>query len=319
MRDTDASAYLLLGLFYLQSFQPAEEEILRRLEGIPSLGIKMAPLTIRFEDKLGDEQELSRGNHHFVFTLRNGERDDACAQRCAEAIQATLTLVYEPSLLKPLAVLRVPRSLAECNFVTFEELRADCAPVGRQYPLNDWELRIAVGSGSLLPGEVLATVFDFLPATTMSPYFEAVHYYEASTSDYSIDGASIAEVLSNISDGPVSKADATRAEDAVQNAFKAVEALIGEPPTNDEKLRRKLKEIGVNPEEPAGLQWHGKGPEKEPLTKKVRTLQALRDKKAAHAKTRRGAPLTYHDVMDAQGCAQTIVLIAVQHELEAAP
>lgn len=177
---------------------------------------------------------------------------------------------------------------------------------------------MAVGTGPILPTEVLATVFDSLPATIRSPYFEAVHYYEASTADYSFEGESIPEVLSNISDGPVSRADATRAEDAVQNAFKAVEALIGEPPSSDEKLRRKLKTIGVNPEEPAGWQTHGEGPEKEPLATKVRTLQASRDKRAAHAKTRPRAPLTYYDVMDAQGCARTIVQIAVQHALETA-
>jgi hypothetical protein len=43
------------------------------------------------------------------------------------------------------------------------------------------------------------------------------------------------------------------AETAFQNAYKAIEALVGDPPKDDRKLADKLRRLGIDPQEQVGL------------------------------------------------------------------
>jgi hypothetical protein len=99
----------------------------------------------------------------------------------------------------------------------------------------------------------------------------------------------------------------SRLENALQDSFKAVEAIIGDPPKNDEKFFGKIKSIGVDPSMIFGL-------EDKPIHQVIRDMNDARDKKAAHGSTQNRA-ITVGELFVFQNCARYIVLQACESEL----
>jgi len=99
----------------------------------------------------------------------------------------------------------------------------------------------------------------------------------------------------------------TKVETALQNAFKAIEAVIGDPPKDDRKLALKLRNIGLDFQEEVG---YGN---KDKLGQLIRKINLERDRKAAHGST---SPRTIRivDMMEYQACARYIVIAALEHE-----
>jgi hypothetical protein len=251
----------------------------------------------------------------FAFKVRSGEADDGFAQRFADGVLGTLALVSDFALEEPLLPLRVPASLLRSRKLTTKKLLfRQAVPNGRE-PLDEMSLWMKFNHATYLPTDVLTRVWELAPVTTRSPFFEALHFYGESLRAFCFLGDDIAEVLSDRLAGPLSRQDQVRAERAVENAFKAIEAMIGEPPKRQDRLRRKLEEAGVSPDELIGWQWFGQGPPPEPLFTKVKALHQARDKRAAHAKTPQRSPFTYYEIMDSQGCAQVVLVRALEHQL----
>jgi hypothetical protein len=268
-----------------------------------SIGIALRPVTIDTNDM-------------FSFTVRGGEADDSLAQRFNDAAVAALTLLYGPSPFDEApVVLRVPLSLLRSRKLTRGTLVAKQAAMDHQEPFDELSLLFTFGRCVQVPADVLATVWQSLPVTMSDPFYDAVHFYAESVRQFSFEGDDIREVLLHDPALPLSKRDTVRAETAVQSAFKAVEALIGEPPRDERKLRRKLKDIGVHPDDLIGWQWSDLGPPREPILRGIRRLHDARDKRAAHAKTPSRTPLTYYEVMDCQGCARAVLVGALEHQL----
>ena len=118
----------------------------------------------------------------------------------------------------------------------------------------------------------------------------------------------VPEVLRQPGEMPHTANLLTRAENALVNAFKAVEALIGDPPSDDRKFFAKLRSVGVDPFQNAGY------PISVPLHERIRELNRARDKKGAHAKTS-AIPITYYELMDLQLCARLVVVRALERKL----
>jgi len=98
-------------------------------------------------------------------------------------------------------------------------------------------------------------------------------------------------------------------ENALQNAFKAVEAILGDPPNDDRKFFSKIKAIGLDPNEEVGRVA------KTPLHKIIRDMNFARDKKSAHGSTQYRT-ITVSDLMEYQACARYIILAAIEKQLE---
>jgi hypothetical protein len=80
-------------------------------------------------------------------------------------------------------------------------------------------------------------------------------------------------------DAPASAIDRVRVEESFHNCFKALEAVLGgHPPTEVRKLRTRLIERGIDPDEKAAFAGHGK----EAVIDRIRPLQQTRDKRSAH-------------------------------------
>ena len=96
-------------------------------------------------------------------------------------------------------------------------------------------------------------------------------------------------------------------ENALQNAFKAIEAIIGDPPKDDNRLFTKMKRVNLDPYEEFGL-------EKLPLYKIIREMNKARDKKSAHGSIV-AKDITVGELLSYQGCARHILYSAFIKEL----
>jgi hypothetical protein len=94
-------------------------------------------------------------------------------------------------------------------------------------------------------------------------------------------------------------------EAAFHNAYKAMEALLGgEPPKEIAKLRERLESRSINPDEVAGFAGL-----REDMLARVIRLQAIRDKRSAHAGRTgvKSRSISYFELMDAQYAAATAI------------
>lgn len=112
-------------------------------------------------------------------------------------------------------------------------------------------------------------------------------------------------------DTPASAIDRVRVEESFHNCFKAVEALLGgEPPRDVHKLRARLLECGVDPDEAVAFPGH----DKEAVIARIQRLQQTRDKHSAHG-GRTGVQLrkiTFFELMDAQHATRKAIYDSVQ-------
>jgi hypothetical protein len=82
--------------------------------------------------------------------------------------------------------------------------------------------------------------------------FEATRFLKRSRDNFYVYPGQINEVASDAFIVPKTSSEQTNFEDALQNAFKAVEAIIGDPPKDERKFFMKLKELGLDPQEEVG-------------------------------------------------------------------
>jgi hypothetical protein len=255
-----------------------------------------------------------RNDGRYAFWISETRSQKDFPQRIVDAMFAGVTLLYQTDLSRalpfddgPLAYRLPKRLLKHRLFLKRSDLINHCPG-----------LEIRLGYYSIVPETVVETAWKMLPAVLKDPYFEALHFYQASVRDFCFVGDSISRVIYGDISQPVSRSELARAEDAVLNAFKAIEAIVGDPPSDDRKFCRKLRDAGISPEELAG--YVARGPDRgvnrrEPIWRKIRRMSEYRDKKAAHGSTKSDRRITYFDLMDFQACAKVVLQLAIEHEM----
>lgn len=95
------------------------------------------------------------------------------------------------------------------------------------------------------------------------------------------------------------------AESAFLNAFKSVEAIVGEPGRDRtaRRFRERITEQGISPDEEVGY-----GGMKEPLVDKVLRYHAVRDDVAAHGLGRSKRDLALREILDLQRLGRYLLL-----------
>lgn len=279
--------------------------------------------------------ELNWSDGRYAVRFPYYRRNDHVAQRISDALDATLRLFHGPTLSEPARSIGFPRTLERASsHVRHDQLmRPDCTRAVRRADLVAYDrLRDddqAVGDlliGSLLtdcfqvPPDELSAALEMLPVTVRAPFLQAVHFYRESIRDFYFSGDIIQMTLSDPKSAPTSQLERTKVEAAVWSAFKALEAIIGDPPRDERKFRSRLEGHGIDPDEKVGYRpWSAPTSERddewrESISLKIRKMSACRDKRAAHgSRTARDRTITYYELMDFQECARACLVVAIRH------
>ena len=312
MTHEESLFYILLGLGLPLRDVPSLGNAAYKAR-IERFGIDIRPVFITEARRVARNLKFQSDEGRYSVWIQNGKPDDDLAQKIADAIFASISLVYFSLRDAPLVAFRVPgHLLIRGVFLRQDDLLALDTSRPFDERLGEWELRIELGGSVHMPEWVLAEVWRILPAILDEDLFNAAHFYQASVKEYCFLGDDIDEVLAEPDRIPASHHDRARAENSLQNAFKAVEAVIGDPPKDDARFLGKLKGVGINPSEMIGYE------KKEPIPEKIRKMNEARDTKAAHGKTPPGRSITYYELMDFQACTRHVVLIAINYRLETA-
>lgn len=139
----------------------------------------------------------------------------------------------------------------------------------------------------------------------------AALFLKASLDEYHFLGDEIEDaILAN--DEPLFVHDAVRAENAIHNAYKTIEAIWGGSlPQDLGKIADGLKQMGIDPDAMVGYPHHDIHP-KQRLVEKVVTLRKARNEKAAHGRIHAGRKSTYYEVMDSQALARVALTMHIR-------
>lgn len=313
MISEESFLYILLGLGLPLKDVPRLSSAAYKAR-IERFGIDIRPVFIIETKQMPRSLKFQSDKGRYSVWIQSGKRDDDLAQKIADAIFSSLWLVYFSLFDSPLTAFRVPERLLRRNkFLRYNELIALNRNLSFEERLGEMEFHINLNRSIHVPEQVLIEIWRILPAIMLDQdLFNAALFYQTSVKEYCFLGNDIESVIAEPDRSPIYHYDRVRAENSLQNAFKAVEALIGDPPTDNSKFFSRLKDVGINPLEMFGYQ------KKEPIYKKIRKMSIARDKKAAHGKTLISRRITYYELMDFQALAKHIILTVINHRLETA-
>lgn len=306
--NSEKWAYLLtgLGLFHKTKVAyPSVEEVI-----LDAIRVKLRRISLIEGVRV---PKLQAGLHYlasddrFIFYVDGGIRDDDFAQRFANAVIGSLALAYDVTTEESFTSLCISANLIRKGI--FIRIK-DIAP-----SIGD-ELYFRVINSMGVPSEVLDYVWHIIPAVLKNQYLmDASSFYRESIMLARVVDDDVFEMMSDGSDTPASQVDRARVETAYQNAFKAIEAVIGEPPKDEKRLRMELLKSGINPDENVGFELYGMKPGKETILKKIVDMQHNRDKKAAHGKTNEPRNIGYCELKDKQALARYLITSHIETKL----
>ncbi|MGA3050709.1 MAG: hypothetical protein ABSE00_02175 [Chitinispirillaceae bacterium] len=308
------SCYLLLNTIIPSRIMPPPS--VKNLEGIISaqqsgkiLGIEIRPIRLISSDQ--------RGYFRYIFFYPRYNRNDRDAQYIGDCFLNAFSVLNGPinSQDETQSVFRFPANLIyKKQSILIEKL----LEIERLRPFKERDLISLYMSIMSIPVMPIGNLFD--KAWRMTPIlkenkklFEATRFFSISQTDFYVAPGQIPEILSDPSMVPITSGAQSKFENSLQNAFKAIEALIGDPPKDDRKLFHKLKEIGVNP----SLEFDTL--ERKPIHTIIRKMNDARDKKSAHGSTPRKKPedlIAAKELMEYQFCARFIILTAIELEMK---
>lgn len=252
----------------------------------------------RIRKKMNQEYECIP---KFAFYINDGIWDDNLAQRFADAVMSALALIYGPATDDTPKAIGIPEDIIRKDgFIKTKDIVAEGIVSETYFKL--WQ---SVG----VPSVVLDHVWRIVPYIVESKsLMDAAHFYKESIGRVWIADDDVFNIMVDNSNIPESQTERARVETAYQNAFKAIEAVIGEPPKDERKLKMKLLGAGINPDEKVGYNLYEMKPGKETILKKVVDMHQNRDKMAAHGKTITPRTIGYCELKDKQALARYILL-----------
>lgn len=238
---------------------------------------------------------------HTIYSLKfnDGRRDDVEAQRIADAICASMTFVSGSTLDEGIMAYPVPDKLVKKHNIIIRHEVINLKKTRLERHLEVMQLTLMLHRVLKLSSYDISIIFEILPEALNEDMFEALHFFQESVREFYFPWRY--KVIGQPERAPLSAVEKKKAENALQNAFKTIEALIGDLPTDDQKLRTKLTKVGLDPDEKIGYEVE------ESLLIKLRKINEARDKKAAHGKTIPNRTIAYYELMEAQDVAAYVL------------
>jgi len=300
--------YLLTGLGLLHKEKvtyPNIEEVI-----LDNIGVRLRRISLTRKDRIRKPREELGHQDRFVFYVSNGIKDDNFAQKFADAVTGSLALAYDLAPEEAFTSICISEDMIKLGrFIRVKDILGSNALGSEPY------FRVVKCTG--VPSEVLDYIWHIVPTIVKNQYLmDASNFYRESITQAWVADDNVLDIMSDNSDIPASQADRVRVETAYQNAFKAIEAVIGEPPKDKRKLRIKLLEAGINPDEMVGFDLYGMKPGKEAILKKIADMQHNRDKKVAHGKTDEPRNIGYCELKDKQALAGYLISTHIETKMK---
>jgi hypothetical protein len=267
------------------------------------LSIRLWPVDLRADG-------YGMADLRYFFRFPWYKKNDSNAIHIAEAILYTASTICGPFMdtNEEAVVLRVPKELVKDQ----EAVSLDA--LIQLEASRDWSDRVTINATYAIGTATRFAEIHFEDFWRLVPYvyasaklFDAVRFLAVSHHNFYVYPGQIEDVVYNPTHAANTGHEQNALETALQNAFKAIEAVIGDPPKDDRKLALRLRNIGLDFQEEVG---YGNKDRLGPL---IRKINLERDKKAAHGST---SPRTIRivDMMEYQACARYIVIAALEHE-----
>jgi len=309
IKDGKRVCYLLLHVHAPSNGWPVRS--IRELGGIESarkageiLGVKIWPMRLAWSN--GEHSD-----YRYLFRFPRYRRDDQRAQRISECFLHALVLTFGPFMdnAETACVFRVPAQLTQQSRVLLGDELAQVEEA-RRYEDRTLEFPYStLGSAMSTAAHHFDAAWKITPILVQNePLYRAVLFLKASQDDFFVWPGQIDEILGNPELAASTGFEQIRLENALQSAFKTVEAVLGDPPKDDLKFFAKIRSIGLDPDEQVG---YG---DKLPLHEVIRHMNAARDKKAAHGGTPHRT-ITVGELMEYQACARLVVWAAIENVL----
>lgn len=265
-----------------------------------ALGIRIWPVRIREKKR----SRLAR-RYRVLLALKDFSRNDELIERVCESVLLVAETLYGPrhELLDSELALPFPWRTSYAESISTRDLieQADRLRDPAAWPPLDQ----AVGCHASIPDSVMCEAWALASLVEQhSNLRTACAYIHESQQLFYVQPGQLRESLEDHHKVPMRMAELARWESAFQAAYKAVEAILGDPPKKEDRLRAKLIAAGVDPDEKVGYL------QKADLLTVIRAMNRLRDTRIAHGSTPRG--VTLGNMIEFQACAKYVVTAALQ-------
>lgn len=250
-------------------------------------------------------------NQRYFFRFPRGRPDHAAAIQVAESLLYGLNISFGPFgdpdtfdrvYALPASMVKGTTPIELGTLIEFEEAKP---PQSRTLEFPG----LVLGSASFIESHRMAVAWKASRVFFHSHrHREAGRFLKASQDAFYVWPGQIDEVLSEPSLAATTGQEQTCLEDALINAFKVIEALLGDPPRDDRKFFTKLQSIGIDPNESVG--YHSS----RALHEVIREVGRARDHKSAHGSTP-DRIIEVAKMFEYQACARHVLVSALEKQL----
>ena len=244
----------------------------------------------------------NRSHYHYAFRFPWNSRNDAVAWRLGESLISSISVLCGPQLDDTIVpVLRVPIHMVRNKSCV--EVR-DLLKLEQQRAPNERSvdsLGSEFGSINYPPTECIKAAWRTIPALYHSDVaHRSFAFMCASYRDIYTPRAERYSISQQPDSAKQSAFDQSRKENAFLNAYKGIEAILGQPSTQKSKLSDRLRSIGLDPTRMVGYQVQCS------LVEMIYRVESIRNKRAAHGSTR-NRTISTAEVLECQSLAELVL------------
>lgn len=238
----------------------------------------------------------------YVVHLRNDAQRERAVRIC-DSLRGLFAL-NGYGFVEGFDAIHVPSALTRKDVIHRDALVKHHFPGDFDRFLND-DFHHAFSRAIGIPLAVLKAMFSQLkPIYESNEIFEGIQMYAFAVRDIVFSSSSFMALKDRTWTAKTSD-EKLKMESSVLNAFRSVEALVGEP-GQAERLKDRMRRLGINPDALARFE------DKRPIYQEISWLQELRDSTSAHGMRRRRQPLSYFEVLRAQELAKALLDFAIE-------